>query len=108
MRVVKERVASYEHEEEPMHVDDRLLHPDRTDAEDISLEDDDELDQHHENGKPGNGASDTLVEGVDQAGDAGECGHGSEPRQPRRASTKPSSPMRVHSFVVSRKVRKLS
>ena len=68
--VVQQRVAGRDHEQRRVHVDDRLLHLDRAEAEDVAQHDHDELQQHDQQREPGDRAAERLVGAVDRAREA--------------------------------------
>ena len=79
MTVVQQRVAARDHEDDRVHVDDRLLHLDRADAEHVAHEHDGEHDQHEQEGEPGDGDADRFVQPIDGARHSPDGSHRSSP-----------------------------
>ena len=103
MPIIEKRVAGGQHEKDAMQVDDAFLHPDAGESEHIAHHHDGELNQHHQQGRPGDDPPGALREGVNAISDFGERRQG----QPR-ASVKACSAIRVHSREASSEALKLS
>src|SRR5690606_20572675 len=73
--ITHQGIAGTQHEQEAMHVDDRLLELHEAEAEHVTKQHHEELRQHHGQRDPGHHAADAVVDAVDAPGNMTNCRH---------------------------------